>query len=538
MQVWSSSWKTLISFLSLDKKDFVAVAIYGVLVGGLSLVLPLSVQSVVNQVAFGTFYESLFTLVFILIGGLTLSAFFRSQQVMVLELLQRRLLTRIASRLSETLPVSSAHFRSRQGMQERINQFAEIFALKKNLTGTLINALDALLMAFAGMVIMAFYHPWLLVLDIVILVSSFALLIPLGIGGTQTAIDESKEKYRIHAWLERVGRLGVGHIFNESQSYYQKQSDERIRTYLEARDAHFKIAYRQIRWSLYSGVLMNASVLVIGGILVLRNELSLGQLIAAEIIVNAVSSSMVKLGSKVESFYDSIASVDKLLELRLDAIPVDEHMDNSTETLSSFTIQRDHIRHKIQRGDIALIHGAETHVDVDVVNFFTRQFENSGEFWLGEHDRSDLSRAKYFRHVCILERNFEWDGALREAFHSVKPDISDTDVWRLLTMVHLDNRIRQLGLTLEDEVRLSPELFSDIEMLQLGLALALAMQPCLLVSIRFIDGLPFSLRQKILADVLRTNTHAWIILSDEPDILAKASIDITDAFQPTVEAEV
>ncbi|MFM8874216.1 MAG: ABC transporter ATP-binding protein, partial [Phycisphaerales bacterium] len=54
------------------------------------------------------------------------------------------------------------------------------------------------------------------------------------------------------------------------------------------------------------------ALLVGGGWLVLNQQLTLGQLVAAEIIVGAVVSSIASLGKQFESWYDAVAAVDKL----------------------------------------------------------------------------------------------------------------------------------------------------------------------------------------------------------------------------------
>ena len=62
-------------------------------------------------------------------------------------------------------------------------------------------------------------------------------------------------------------------------------------------------------------VVASVALLALGGILVIERQLSIGQLVAAELIVTAVVASIAKLGGKVEVFYDLVAAVDKLGEI-------------------------------------------------------------------------------------------------------------------------------------------------------------------------------------------------------------------------------
>ena len=69
---------------------------------------------------------------------------------------------------------------------------------------------------------------------------------------------------------------------------------------------------RQIIFMLLLQALATTALLAIGGWLVISGELSLGQLVAAELIVAVVVGSFAKLGKHIESFYDLMAAIDKI----------------------------------------------------------------------------------------------------------------------------------------------------------------------------------------------------------------------------------
>ena len=76
--------------------------------------------------------------------------------------------------------------------------------------------------------------------------------------------------------------------------------------------AHFRILMRQILFALGLQAVAATALLGLGGWLVIRGELTLGQLVAAELIVAAIVGSFAKLGKHLENFYDLLASVEKL----------------------------------------------------------------------------------------------------------------------------------------------------------------------------------------------------------------------------------
>jgi len=56
----------------------------------------------------------------------------------------------------------------------------------------------------------------------------------------------------------------------------------------------------------------SALLLAVGGWLVLQGQLTIGQLVAAEIVVSSVLAGVAKLGKQLESYYDLATALEKL----------------------------------------------------------------------------------------------------------------------------------------------------------------------------------------------------------------------------------
>jgi ABC-type bacteriocin/lantibiotic exporter with double-glycine peptidase domain len=91
-----------------------------------------------------------------------------------------------------------------------------------------------------------------------------------------------------------------------------RRADDVTLAYLEARQSHFRVLLRQVLGSLALQALASALLLGLGGWLVVRQQLTLGQLVAAELVVTPVVSSFAKIGKYLESLYDLLAAVDKV----------------------------------------------------------------------------------------------------------------------------------------------------------------------------------------------------------------------------------
>src|SRR5690606_21513179 len=91
-----------------------------------------------------------------------------------------------------------------------------------------------------------------------------------------------------------------------------KRADDVARDYVTARKKHFRILRRQVAASFGLQALATAGLLGLGGKLVIDGQLTLGQLVAAELEVTAVLTSVAKLGKYLENYYDLVAALDKV----------------------------------------------------------------------------------------------------------------------------------------------------------------------------------------------------------------------------------
>jgi putative ABC transport system ATP-binding protein len=139
-----------------------------------------------------------------------------------------------------------------------------------------------------GMTVLAFYHPYLLAFDVVLVLLLLFTMFVLGRGAVKTSVKESKTKYAMAAWLEDLARCRTTFRYDGASEFALERSDQLVFNYLSARKKHFKVLMRQILFLLLVQALASTALLAIGGWLVIDNQLSLGQLVAAELIVAVV----------------------------------------------------------------------------------------------------------------------------------------------------------------------------------------------------------------------------------------------------------
>ena len=298
--------------LQPERRDLGAVLVFAGAVAVLSLATPIAVESLVNTVSFGILLWPILVIAGVLTGILGLAAAIRAMQVYVVECIQRRLFVRVVADYAHRLPRLQLEAFDRRYGPELTNRFFDILNLQKSLATLLLDGVAILVTAVVGMVVLAFYHPLLLAFDIILLLLIAFLLFVLGWGGVRTCLDESQAKYDVAAWLEELLRCLRGFKFAGGQHLALEKADQLTGEYVTARQRHFRVVWRQTVFALGLQVVASTALLALGGYLVINRQLTLGQLVAAELIVSLVVASLAKLGKYTATYYDLLSGAEKL----------------------------------------------------------------------------------------------------------------------------------------------------------------------------------------------------------------------------------
>jgi len=313
--------RRLIELMRADHADLWLVLGLALGSGLLALASPVAVQALVNTVAMGGMGQPLLVLSVILFFFLAFAGGVHVLESYLVEIVQRRIFVRLAADLAYRLPrVHSDAYKHHHGA-ELVNRFFDVLTVQKAGSSLLLDGLSTAVQAGVGLVMLAFYHPFLLAFDIVLLLSIGFIIFVLGRGGVATAIQESISKYALVAWLEVVA--GNMQTFKSSggPQLAAQRTDALALAYLDAKRNHYRVLLRQIIGSVALYAIASTALLAIGGYLVIDGHLSLGQLVAAELIVSSALVSLVKFGKHLEGFYDLMAGSDKighLLDLPLE----------------------------------------------------------------------------------------------------------------------------------------------------------------------------------------------------------------------------
>lgn len=306
-----------------EKSEIGLILIYSLVAGIFTLIVPIAGQALVTFVSFGQITQPLYLLALLVFIALTLSSIFKLLQYILVENIQQKIFVHTALNLSKNLPLVSLQvFEDHRGT-ELTNRYFDIFLLQKSVAILLIGTFSIFLQAIFGMMLLATYHPLLLGFDLVYTLSVLCILFLPFKSALKTALLESSAKYQVAAWIEEISRLPLLFKFCNYPKFAFEIADSKIFKCLKYRQSHFKKLLHHAVGGYVLQILGSTSLILLGGFLVIKNQLTLGQLVASEIVVASLGDAAQKLSKNMEDLYDLLAASDKLNFLR--ELPLDKN---------------------------------------------------------------------------------------------------------------------------------------------------------------------------------------------------------------------
>lgn len=298
--------------LSLEKKDLAQIFYYAIFAGLVNLSLPLGIQAIINLIQGAQVSTSWIVLVILVTLGVAFVGILQLMQIRIIENLQQKIFTRSSFEFAYRFPKIKMSALTRFYPPELANRFFDTLTVQKSLSKILVDFPAALLQIVFGLLLLSFYHPFFILYGLLLLLLIYVVFKYTAQRGLDTSLQESKYKYKVAHWIQEVARSIISFKLSGKTSHAVNKNDALVTSYLEARESHFRILVIQFIQMIGFKVLVTAGLLLIGGLLVLNQEMNIGQFVAAEIIILLVISSVEKLILGLETFYDLLTSLEKL----------------------------------------------------------------------------------------------------------------------------------------------------------------------------------------------------------------------------------
>lgn len=374
--------------LRLDRKDISAIYAFAIMAGVVQLSLPLGIQTIISFVMAGSVSTSIMVLIVLVVFGTFLNGLLQVRQLEIIEKLKQKIFLRYGLEFSDRLPKLDNEQLDKYYLPELVNRFFDTVSLQKGIEKLLLDLPASIIQIVLGLILLSFYHPVFIGFGIMLIFIIILILYFTSPQGLALAIQSSDYKYKVAGWLQETARVVKSFKYSKSDLQISK-TDEFIGGHLDARTQYFKILLIQF-WSLISfKIIVTAAMLIVGTILLVNQQINVGQFIAADIVIIAIIGSVEKLIISLDKVYEALVSVEKLAKITEAPIETSGklQLDNGQQGVSIQFIKTsfvypdgkkilDNINLNILPGQLVQIKGVSGSGKSTLLNLLTGEYKN------------------------------------------------------------------------------------------------------------------------------------------------------------------
>jgi ABC-type bacteriocin/lantibiotic exporter with double-glycine peptidase domain len=509
-----------------ERSDITTIIVFALAVGVLSIATPAAIEALVNTVQFGVQLWPVIVLSFVMLGFLSLSAMLRATQLFVTECLQRRMFVRTANDFADHFAKAEIEAFDGRNPTDIVNRFFEIASAQKSLSTLLVDGVGVAMLTIVGLAVLAFYHPYLLTYAAVLVALVLFLLFVLGVGGVRTSIAESYSKFDVAGWLEELAKCPHTFRFGRGAALAHARADALADAYVTARKRHYRVVWRQTLFALFLEAVGSTVLLGLGGWLVLNRQLTLGQLVAGELLVALVLSALSKSGKYIETFYDLQASLDKLGVL--DTLPLEREggellppNDKPMRVVAETKARSGQIRRlEVAPGERVAVYGLSGVGKTFLLEMLALlRVPREGLLEFDGLDARSLDRGQTRLQLAYVGQAETFADTVAENVRVGREDITAADVRRALEMVGLADDVARLPQGIATPLASDGRPLSTNELSRLSIARALAAKPRLLLINGLLDALDTRDCPELIAALFdRKAPWTLVIVTNRDDI--------------------
>jgi ABC-type bacteriocin/lantibiotic exporter with double-glycine peptidase domain len=360
--------------------------------------------------------------------------------------------------------------------------------------------------------------------------------------GLITSLEESKFKYSLVSWLEELARSKDSFKLAGDTNLPLLRTDERVASYLNARENHYQILRIQYSMLLIFKMIVVFGLLIFGGILVINQQMNIGQFVAAEIIILLVVESSEKLILNLENVFDILTSLEKLgqvTDLELDEKSSTSSINHNIESPINVTVN-----------ELSFIYPSRTK---KVLNNISFDFKSNGIYCISGKNGSGKSTfihllsglySTNLGNVCIngfpignynlselyrvvgngLSEESIFEGTLLENITLGRDFILIEDVVWALEKVFLSDFVKSLPKGLDSPIDISGQKLTKSLVQRIIIARSIVNRPELLLLEYHIDFIEEIERNKII-DFITDKSNGWTLISVSNDNYLQQKVD-------------
>ncbi len=310
--IFTNPVRRILRVIKLETNEISSVYFYAILSGLIQLSLPLGIQSIISFVLGGSMSTSLVILIFLVVLGVFFSGMLQVNQMRLIEKVQQKIFVRYAFEFTERIPRLSLSAIDGKYLPEVVNRFFDTVNLQKGMAKLLLEIPTAAIQLVFGLLLLSMYHPVFIFFGISLLILVYMILRVTGARGMETSLRASDYKFAVAGWLEEMARVLKSFKYSRNTNLNIEKADTLVSGYLESRTGHFRVLLFQYWTLIILKIVITAVMLIVGSLLLVDQQLNIGQFIAAEIVILMVIASVEKLITNLDIVYDVLTAVEKL----------------------------------------------------------------------------------------------------------------------------------------------------------------------------------------------------------------------------------
>jgi ABC-type bacteriocin/lantibiotic exporter with double-glycine peptidase domain len=539
-----SPLKRFYDLLKLDKKDVSQIFFYAIFAGLISLSLPLGIQAIINFIQAGKVSVSWIVLVILVVFGVALVGVLSLMQLRITENLQQKIFVRSSFDFAARLPKIKFDELYNTYPPELANRFFDTMTIQKGTSKLLIDFSAALLQITFGLILLSLYHPFFIVFGILLFLLLYFIFKFSYTSSLETSLKESKFKYKVAGWLQEMARNNSSFRNELNYDYALQKNDNLVSNYLTYREKHFNIIKKQFSQLIVFKMIITASLLSIGGFLVINQQMNIGQFVAAEIIILLVINSVEKIILGLESFYDVLTSIEKIgqiTDMNLEEEMISDYKSCYTNIIletenlefkfpdSKNNILED-ISLKINQGEKIVISGENGSGKTTLIRVLSGLLhQTSGNFFINDDSFKKINLNQYRSQIgSIVHNETPFEGTILENITFNDVTISDEDLKWAIQSVQLSGLIKTLPNGLNTKIFPEGRQLSSSNAQKILLARSIIHKPKILFYEDPTDTMDEKIANEII-DFITSDTNNWTIIvsSKNPYWKTKCSREIT-----------
>lgn len=519
----------------LERRILALIFSYSLAIGLFSLIVPLTVQELVNTFAFAIQPITIVTLAGVMVAGLMFVGTFRALQFYAVEVLERRIFARIALGMAHQLP----HLKFSEFQPRYANYFMETIFMQRALSVLLVDLINVIVGGAVGMTILVFYHPYFLLYNALLLAGFNVVFFLMSHGGLRATIDMSHAKYDTLHWLQEISHNLLHFKSTDSQGLLMKRTDELVHAYVETRQTRFDILVRQYLGSVGWQAIAHSGLLATAGWLLSMGQLTLGQLVAAEVVVSGLLLSLdavVKRMGHIYYFLTGLHELDSLFSLPKDqdatalSVPLpDPAIHGIRVTCKDLALTHpdmpplfEHFNLEVTPGEKIGIYAATAASKTTLARILAGMEAPTGGVirYNGVDLRHlDLHTINRCRGFMIDSQLTLFDGTIEDNIVLGRSYVPYSDVRWALRFTELEEEIDALPQGLKTHIRAPGKVLASTHILRILLARTILARPQILIFDGILHAMHPTLRETILRR-LCSKDEPWsaIFVSNDPHL--------------------